>query len=287
VTEPVQSKRPLDVLRQHRGYLSGMHPEYQYLDILAHFVDLYDKGRNVKGDPQGVGNIAETGFMMKFDLSLDEFPVLTTKKINLRPAVGELLWFLSGEQRIDFLHERGIKIWDLWAEESVTRPYGREVGDPGPIYGPKWVHCLRSNPHSRRGKVIAWDPAEVDNLFLVPCHGDFHVTVIDGRVNLNHTQRSGDWFIGIPFNIIHYALMVKILAQVSGLRPGILTHFVSDLHLYTNHIDQARLQLTREPRPFPRLKMNPDITDIFRFRIEDFELEGYDPHPFIKAPVAQ
>ncbi|MFH1346936.1 MAG: thymidylate synthase [Spirochaetota bacterium] len=272
----------------------------QYLDLLRYVLE--NGGRRAI-DVQGVGNIAVLGYQNRFSLAEGSgFPLLTTKKIPFRYVVGELLWFLSGESRIDFLRKNKITIWDPWATKEACERYGLEEGDLGRIYGPQWIHWLkrdggeinqianlvkglRDDPCSKRHKVIAWNPEDVDSVFVAPCHGDFKCFVVDDMVSLHLCQRSADVFLGVPFNIASYALLLLMIAQVTGLRPGEFVHTTSDTHIYFNHIEQSRLQLTREPRPLPRLAINPDVKDIFNFTFDDFKLEGYNPYPNIPAPV--
>ncbi|MFA5098700.1 MAG: thymidylate synthase [Candidatus Paceibacterota bacterium] len=270
----------------------------QYLDLLRHVLA---NGRLRKTDTQGVGNIAVLGHTMRFRMD-DGFPLMTTKKIPFRYVVGELLWFLKGESRVDFLKENKIPIWDMWATKEACAQYGLEEGDLGRIYGPQWIHWkkrdggeinqiarliegLKNDPNSKRHKVIAWNPEDVDSVFVAPCHGDFKCFVADGKVSLHLCQRSADVFIGVPFNIASYALLLMMIAQVTGLKADEFVHTTSDTHVFLNHIDQARMQLGREPKPLPRVTLNPDVKDIFKFTFTDFKLEGYDPHPHIPAPV--
>lgn len=274
-----------------------MYYEQQYLDILAGVLAC---GQN-KGDLQGVGNIAVFCREMRFRPA-EHFPLLTTKKLPFRWIVGELLWFLSGSSRWDFLHEHKIDIWDEWGKKEVAELYGLGEGDLGRIYGPQWIHWqkrdggeinqierlveeLKTYPDSRRLKVTAWNPEDVDSVAVAPCHGDFKCFVAQGELSLNLVQRSNDLFLGTPFNMACYSLLLKMLAQVTGLKCGEFIHYLQDTHLYINHLDQARLQLTREPRPLPRVTLNPEIKDIFKFDFQDFKLEGYDPYPNIKADV--
>ncbi|MBO6508105.1 MAG: thymidylate synthase, partial [Roseibium sp.] len=233
------------------------------------------------------------GHQMRFDLS-EGFPVVTTKKLHLRSIIHELLWFLAGDTNIAYLKENGVKIWDDWADEN---------GELGPVYGYQWrswpapdgrsidqianlLTMIRTNPESRRLIVSAWNPALVDEMALPPCHSLFQFYVADGKLSCQLYQRSADVFLGVPFNIASYALLTMMVAQVTGLKPGDFVHTLGDAHLYSNHFDQAREQLTRSPRALPEMKINPDVTDLFSFRYEDFELVGYDPHPHIAAPIA-
>ncbi|MEQ8603330.1 MAG: thymidylate synthase [Marivibrio sp.] len=261
----------------------------QYHDLLAHVTA---HGLE-KGDRTGTGVRSVFGWQMRFDLS-DGFPLLTTKKLHVRSIIHELLWFLAGDTNIKYLKDNGVSIWDEWADEN---------GDLGPVYGHQWrswpapdgraidqiaqvLEQIKTNPNSRRHLVTAWNPAEVDKMALPPCHCLFQFYVGDGRLSCQLYQRSADIFLGVPFNIASYALLTMMVAQVSGLKPGDFVHTLGDAHLYSNHLDQAAEQLTREPRALPTMRLNPDVTDLFAFRFEDFALEGYDPHPHIKAPVA-
>ncbi len=248
---------------------------------------------HVKADRTGTGTRSVFGWQMRFDLS-EGFPLLTTKKLHLRSIIVELLWFLRGETNIRWLKDNKVSIWDEWADEN---------GDLGPVYGHQWRHWpgrnggeidqiaqlidgLKKNPDSRRHIVTAWNPADVDRMALPPCHALFQFYVADGRLSCQLYQRSADIFLGVPFNIASYALLTMMIAQVVGLKPGDFVHTLGDAHLYSNHLEQAKLQLSREPRPLPTMRINPDVKDIFAFTFEDFTLEGYDPHPHIAAPVA-
>jgi thymidylate synthase len=261
----------------------------QYLDLLRH---VRDQGV-VKEDRTGTGTRSVFGYQMRFDLG-DGFPVLTTKKLHLRSIIYELLWFLKGDTNIAYLREHGVSIWDEWADEN---------GDLGPVYGHQWrswptadggcidqisqlVAQIRSNPDSRRLIVTAWNPADIERMALPPCHCLFQFYVAEGRLSCQLYQRSADIFLGVPFNIASYALLTLMLAQVTGLQPGEFVHTFGDAHLYANHLQQCDLQLSREPRSLPSMRLNPQVDDIFGFCFEDFELAGYDPHPHIKAPVA-
>lgn len=234
------------------------------------------------------------GNQMRFDLA-NGFPLLTTKKLHLKSIIHELLWFLAGDTNVHYLQENGVRIWNEWADP--------ETGELGPVYGHQWrswpdykggtidqitqvVDLIKHHPDSRRMLVTAWNPAEVDQMALPPCHCLFQFYVADGRLSLQLYQRSADTFLGVPFNIASYALLLQMMAQVTGLEVGEFIHTTGDTHLYLNHLDQARLQLTREPRPLPRMIINPDVKSIFDFKYEDFQLEGYDPHPHIKAEVS-
>ena len=261
----------------------------QYLDLLER---VYRDGVE-RDDRTGVGTKSVFGHQMRFDLG-DGFPVLTTKKLHLKSIIHELLWFLKGETNIAYLKENGVSIWDEWADEN---------GDLGPVYGSQWrswpasdgrtidqitllVEALKNNPASRRHVVSAWNPAEVDNMALPPCHCLFQFYVAEGRLSCQLYQRSADVFLGVPFNIASYALLTMMMAQVTGLQPGDFVHTFGDVHLYLNHIEQAEKQLARAPKALPEMKMNSEVTDLFAFTFDDFELIGYEPHPHIKAPVA-
>jgi thymidylate synthase len=247
-----------------------------------------------KGDRTGTGTRSVFGHQMRFRLE-DGFPLVTTKKLHIRSIVHELLWFLAGDTNVRTLKENGVSIWDEWADP--------DTGDLGPIYGRQWrswptadgqtvdqlaevLRALRETPDSRRLLVSAWNVGELERMALPPCHTLFQFYVAEGRLSCQLYQRSADVFLGVPFNIASYALLTHMVAQVSGLAPGDFVHTFGDAHLYTNHLDQARLQLTREFRPLPRLRLNPEVTDLFAFRFEDVAIEGYDPHPAIKAPIA-
>lgn len=261
----------------------------QYLQLMQYVRDC----GVAKEDRTGTGTRSVFGYQMRFDLA-DGFPVLTTKKLHLRSIIHELLWFLMGETNTRYLKQNGVSIWDEWADEK---------GDLGPIYGKQWrswpasegrtidqisqlVEQIRFNPDSRRLIVSAWNPADIGNMALPPCHCLFQFYVADGKLSCQLYQRSADVFLGVPFNIASYALLTMMLAQVTGLQPGEFVHTFGDAHLYSNHLEQVDLQLGREPRQLPTMRINPEVTDIFGFRFTDFELAGYDPHPHIKAPVA-
>ena len=260
-----------------------------YLDLLRH-IQAHD---TVKNDRTGTGTISTFGYQMRFDLS-EGFPVLTTKRLHLRSIIHELLWFLRGDTNIAYLRENGVTIWDEWADAD---------GNLGPVYGSQWrswpapdgrhidqiaqvVDQIERNPDSRRLIVSAWNVAEIDRMALPPCHALFQFYVADGRLSCQLYQRSADVFLGVPFNIASYALLTMMIAQVTGLVPGEFVHTLGDAHIYLNHREQVALQLTRTPRPLPVMRINPDVRSIFGFRYEDFSLDGYDPYPSIKAPVA-
>ena len=261
----------------------------QYHDLMRHVL----QNGATKTDRTGTGTVSVFGYQMRFDLQ-EGFPMLTTKKLHLKSILHELLWFLKGDTNIQYLKENGVKIWDEWADEN---------GNLGPVYGSQWrswqaadgrtidqitqvVNQIKTNPDSRRMIVSAWNVGEIDKMKLPPCHAFFQFYVANGKLSCQLYQRSADIFLGVPFNIASYAILTLMIAQVCNLQPGEFIHTLGDAHLYSNHIEQANLQLTREFRPLPVLKINPDIKDIFSFRYEDFSLEGYDPHPHIKADVA-
>ncbi len=246
-----------------------------------------------KGDRTGTGTLSVFGHQMRYDLQ-DGFPLLTTKKLHLKSIIYELLWFLRGDTNVRWLQDHGVRIWNEWADEN---------GDLGPVYGHQWrswpdyrggtidqiaqvEEMIKRNPNSRRMLVTAWNPAEVEDMALPPCHCLFQFYVADGRLSLQLYQRSADTFLGVPFNIASYALLLQMMAQVTGLQPGEFVHTTGDTHLYLNHMEQARLQLSRTPRPLPTMRINPDVKSIFDFRYEDFELENYDPWPHIAAEVS-
>jgi thymidylate synthase len=277
-----------------------------YLDLLR---DVRRNGER-RSDRTGVGTLGIFGAQLRFDLQAG-FPLVTTKKVHLRSIIQELLWFLSGHTDNQWLNERQVTIWDEWATPEQCARFGRKPGDLGPVYGHQWrnfgatlqpdgtyardgvdqirrlVDDLRANPGSRRHIVTGWNPREADQVALPPCHTlfQFHVSG-DGRLSCQLYQRSADLFLGVPFNIASYALLTQLIAQVTGLRPGHFVHTLGDAHIYLNHLEQVDLQLTRETRPLPTLRLNPAVTDLFAFRAEDISVEGYDPHPAIKAPVA-
>lgn len=261
----------------------------QYLDLLRHIID----HGTPKGDRTGTGTLSIFGYQMRFDLSAG-FPALTTKKLHLRSIIHELLWFLRGDTNIKYLKENKVRIWDEWADAD---------GNLGPVYGHQWrswsgpngetidqirevVDQIRTNPDSRRLIVSAWNVGDLPRMALPPCHLLFQFYVADGRLSCQLYQRSADVFLGVPFNIASYALLTMMVAQVTGLKPGDFVHTFGDAHLYTNHLEQANLQLQRDPRPLPAMQINPDVRSLFDFRFEDFELRNYDPHPHIPAPVA-
>jgi thymidylate synthase len=261
----------------------------QYLDLMQHILD-----RGIrKSDRTGTGTLSIFGPQLRFDLALG-FPLVTTKRVHLKSIVHELLWFLQGDTNVEYLRKNGVTIWDEWADAH---------GELGPVYGYQWrswpapdgghidqisqvMQELRRNPDSRRLLVSAWNVADIPKMKLAPCHAFFQFYVAEGRLSCQLYQRSADFFLGVPFNIASYALLTLMVAQVSGLEPGEFVHTFGDTHLYLNHLDQAREQLEREPRPQPVMRLNPEVRDLFAFRYEDFTLERYDPHPAIRAPVA-
>ncbi|MBC7912849.1 MAG: thymidylate synthase [Pyrinomonadaceae bacterium] len=261
----------------------------QYLDLMQHVLNTGTQ----KHDRTGTGTISVFGYQMRFNLD-EGFPLVTTKKLHLRSILHELIWFLKGDTNIRYLKENGVSIWDEWADEN---------GDLGPVYGYQWrswptpdgrhidqitqvINQIKNNPDSRRLIVSAWNVAEIENMALPPCHSFFQFYVADGKLSCQLYQRSADIFLGVPFNIASYALLTLMVAQVCKLKPGEFIHTLGDAHLYNNHIEQTKLQLSREPRPLPQVKINPDVIDIFEFKFEDFTLDNYDPHAHIKAPVA-
>lgn len=261
----------------------------QYLDLLDRILTEGTK----KTDRTGTGTLSVFGHQMRFNLE-DGFPLLTTKKLHLKSIIYELLWFLKGDTNVKYLQEHGVRIWNEWADEN---------GDLGPVYGHQWrswpdynggtidqisnvLDMIKNHPDSRRMVVSAWNPAEVDQMALPPCHCLFQFYVADGRLSLQLYQRSADTFLGVPFNIASYALLLMMMAQVTGLKAGDFIHTTGDTHLYLNHLDQARLQLTRTPRPLPRMILNKDVKNLFDFKYEDFRLEGYDPWDHISAKVS-
>jgi thymidylate synthase len=261
----------------------------QYLDFLQ---DILHNGTK-KEDRTGTGTVSVFGRQMRFDLE-DGFPLVTTKKLHLKSIIHELLWFLKGETNIAYLKENKVRIWDEWADEE---------GNLGPVYGHQWrswstpngetidqisnvIEDIKNNPDSRRLIVTAWNPSDVPNMALPPCHLLFQFYVAEGKLSCQLYQRSADSFLGVPFNIASYALLTMMVAQVTGLKPGEFVHTIGDAHIYTNHIEQVELQLTREPKPLPKMKLNPNITNIYDFTYEDFELENYEAHPHIKGEVS-
>jgi thymidylate synthase len=261
----------------------------QYLDLLNHVMEHGTE----KKDRTGTGTISTFGYQMRFDLS-ERFPLMTTKKMHLRSIIHELLWFLSGDTNIRYLQENGVRIWNEWADAD---------GNLGPVYGYQWrawpaadgraidqiravVSSLKTNPDSRRHIVSAWNVGEIENMALPPCHILFQFYVSDGRLSCQLYQRSADIFLGVPFNIASYSLLTLMMARVTGYQPGEFIHTLGDAHIYLNHIEQVKLQLTREPRTLPEMKLNPGVNDILAFRYEDFTLTGYDPYPVIKAEIS-
>ncbi len=261
----------------------------QYLDLMQ----LVRNSGARKTDRTGTGTLSLFGHQMRFDLS-DGFPLVTTKKLHMKSIIHELIWFLNGDTNIAYLKRNGVSIWDEWADEN---------GDLGPVYGKQWrswatpdglavdqvtqlIEMLKRDPDSRRMIISAWNPADIPDMALAPCHCLFQFYVADGRLSCQLYQRSADIFLGVPFNIASYALLTLMVAQVTGLRPGEFIHTLGDAHLYLNHLKQADLQLSRAPRPLPRMQIDPDVTSIFAFKYEHFRLTGYDPHPHIKATVA-
>lgn len=261
----------------------------QYLELCRHVLE---NGAE-KDDRTGTGTISTFGYQMRFDLS-EGFPLITTKKLHLKSIIHELLWFLKGDTNVKYLQENGVRIWNEWADEN---------GDLGPIYGYQWrswtaadgrtidqisevIEQIKNNPNSRRLIVNAWNVGDLDKMALPPCHTFFQFYVANGKLSCQLYQRSADLFLGVPFNIASYALLTMMVAQVTGLKPGEFVHTFGDVHIYKNHIEQVKLQLTREPRPLPKMKINPNVKSIFDFKYEDFVLEGYDPHPHIKGEVS-
>ncbi len=261
----------------------------QYLNLMQHVLD----NGTQKHDRTGTGTISVFGYQMRFNLA-DGFPMVTTKKLHLRSIIHELIWFLSGDTNIKYLKDNGVKIWDEWADAE---------GNLGPVYGSQWrswptpdgkyidqigqiINQIKTNPDSRRIIVSAWNVAEIENMALPPCHSFFQFYVADGKLSCQLYQRSADIFLGVPFNIASYALLTMMVAQVCNLKVGDFIHTLGDAHLYNNHLEQTKLQLSREIKPLPQMKINPNVKDIFDFKFEDFSLENYDPHPHIKAEVA-
>lgn len=268
--------------------MSSAHPEQQYLDLMRHVIE---HGAN-KSDRTGTGTLSVFGWQMRYPLS--PFPLLTTKKLHLKSIIHELLWFLQGDTNVRYLREHGVRIWDEWADAA---------GELGPIYGAQWrswrgadgqtidqigrlVEQIKRNPDSRRLIVSAWNVGEIEQMALPPCHALFQFYVAGGELSCQLYQRSADVFLGVPFNIASYALLTMMIAQVCGLKPGEFVHALGDAHVYLNHVEQARLQLSRSPRPLPQMVIDPEVKSIFGFSYEDFSLVGYDPHPTIKAAIA-
>ena len=260
-----------------------------YLDLVRHVLEHGAR----KGDRTGTGTLSVFGYQMRFDLA-HRFPLLTTKKVHLKSVVHELLWFLQGSTNVGYLQRNGVSIWNEWADKD---------GELGPVYGYQWrswpapdgrhidqiadvLAQIRANPDSRRLMVSAWNVADIPRMALAPCHALFQFYVAEGRLSCQLYQRSADVFLGVPFNMASYALLTLMVAQVTGLKPGEFIHTLGDAHLYLNHVEQAREQLSRAPRALPVMRLNPEVRDLFAFRYEDFTLEGYDPHPAIKAPIA-
>lgn len=285
ITEVFRKRQAENIILDNRIKLNMK----QYLDLLQRVLNEGTK----KEDRTGTGTISIFGHQSRFSMS-DGFPVLTTKKLNLKSIIYELLWFLKGDTNIKYLNDNGVHIWDEWAEEN---------GDLGHIYGYQWrswpdyngghidqitqvVKDLKNNPDSRRIIVSSWNVADLPNMNLPPCHAFFQFYVAGGKLSLQLYQRSADLFLGVPFNIASYSLLLKMMAQVTNLEEGDFIHTFGDAHIYLNHLEQVKLQLTREPRPLPQMKINPDVKDIFKFRYEDFELVNYDPHPHIKGKVS-
>ena len=261
----------------------------QYLDLMQHVLD----NGTQKHDRTGTGTISVFGYQMRFNLQ-EGFPMVTTKKLHLKSIIHELIWFLTGDTNIKYLKDNGVRIWDEWADED---------GNLGPVYGSQWrswptpdgqhidqitniINTIKNNPDSRRIIVSAWNVAEIENMALPPCHAFFQFYVADGKLSCQLYQRSADIFLGVPFNIASYALLTMMVAQVCGLEAGDFVHTLGDAHLYNNHIEQANLQLSREPKPLPTMKINPDVKSIFDFKFEDFTFENYEAHPHIKGVVA-
>ncbi len=277
----------------------------QYLDLLRHVLD---HGAQ-KSDRTGTGTLSVFGYQMRFDLR-QGFPLLTTKKLHTKSIIHELIWFLNGDTNVKYLQDNGVSIWNEWATAEQCARFGRKEGDLGPVYGHQWrnfgatrkadgtyekngvdqitnlIEGIKKNPNGRRHIVSGWNPAEADQVALPPCHTLFQFYVVNGELSCQLYQRSADIFLGVPFNIASYSLLTHMIAQVTGLKAGEFVHTLGDAHLYSNHLEQAQLQLTREPKPVPTLKLNPDVKSVFDFKFEDFTFEGYDPHPSIKAPIA-
>lgn len=261
----------------------------EYLRLINHILENGEE----KGDRTGTGTLSVFGYQMRFDLS-EGFPMVTTKKVHLKSIIHELLWFIKGDTNVKYLQENGVRIWNEWADEN---------GDLGPVYGKQWrdwkdnngrtidqlqqvIEMIKNNPNSRRIIVSAWNVGELDQMALMPCHAFFQFHVANGKLNCQLYQRSADVFLGVPFNIASYAILTHMIAQICGLKPGTFVHTLGDAHLYTNHLEQARLQVSREPMPLPTLKLNPEIKNIDDFKFEDFEVLDYQHHPHISAPIA-
>ena len=261
----------------------------EYLRLINHILENGEE----KGDRTGTGTLSVFGYQMRFDLSKG-FPMVTTKKVHLKSIIHELLWFIKGDTNVKYLQENGVRIWNEWADEN---------GDLGPVYGKQWrdwkdnngraidqlqqvIEMIKNNPNSRRIIVSAWNVGELDQMALMPCHAFFQFHVANGKLNCQLYQRSADVFLGVPFNIASYAILTHMIAQICGLKPGTFVHTLGDAHLYNNHLEQARLQVSREPMPLPTLKLNPDIKNIDDFKFEDFEVMNYQHHPHISAPIA-
>lgn len=272
----------------------------QYLDVLK---DILENGKK-KSDPQGVGNIARCGYQMRFSMD-DGFPLITERSLkgSWKAIVAEMLWFLSGSTHIEDLHKYGVHVWDQWVTAEICASLGLSPGELGPLYGKQWrafnggkekpidqistvIEGLKRNPDSRRHLVTSWNPAEIDDVFIAPCHGIFHLFHSDGVLDLHLFQRSADVPVGVPFNIAGYSLLLLMIAQVTGLKAGELVHTLSDAHIYMDQIESIKVLLIRDPRPLPRVTINPEVQNILEFRPEDFILERYDPHPSMKIPVA-
>jgi thymidylate synthase len=261
----------------------------EYLRLINHILENGEE----KGDRTGTGTLSVFGYQMRFDLS-EGFPMVTTKKVHLKSIIHELLWFIKGDTNVKYLQENGVRIWNEWADEN---------GDLGPVYGKQWrdwkdnngrtidqlqqvIEMIKNNPNSRRIIVSAWNVGELDQMALMPCHAFFQFHVANGKLNCQLYQRSADVFLGVPFNIASYAILTHMIAQICGLKPGTFVHTLGDAHLYTNHLEQAKLQVSREPMPLPTLKLNPEIKNIDDFKFEDFEVLDYQHHPHISAPIA-
>ena len=270
----------------------------QYLDLLKYVLENGEQ----KGDPQGVGNIAILGYQMRFNMA-DGFPLLTTKKMPLKSIIYELLWFIKGDTNVKYLQDHGVTIWDEWATPEASAKYNLPPGELGPIYGEKWrywktrdgkeidqlanaIEEIKTNPNSRRMVVTSWDPEDVDKVFVAPCHCFFKFFVAQGKLSLHLFQRSCDIFLGVPFNIASYSLLLMMVAQATGLKAHEFVHTLSDAHIYVNHLDAVKLQLTRESKPLPKMTLNPEIKNVFDFDFKDFTLSEYDPHPRISGEIA-